>query len=144
MPTAGRLFGAVTFALLGLAVAVYAAPTFEEGTLPSYWFPLCVIAGLWAGWVVVGKNAGKGHGSSGGLTGAVSMAFWILFIVAFLTMVAKSMRRAYDGPVEAVINVAQEMFELAVALYSPTLIAIVLGGGVVCGLITEFFGKRLP
>ena len=144
MPTAGRLFGAVTFALLGFAIAVYTAPIFEEGRLPSYWFVLGVAAGLWAGWVVVGKRAGNGDSISNGLTGGAALVFWVLFVTGFLIMIEKSMRGAYSGPVEAVVNVAQEMYDLALGLYSPTLIGIILGGSVLAGLVTGFFGKRLP
>ncbi len=144
MPTAGRLFGAVTFALLGFAIAAYTAPVFDEGTLPSYWFVLAVAAGLWAGWVVVGKRAKNGDSISNGLTGGVALVFWVLFVTGFLIMIEKSMRGAYSGPVEAVVNVAQEMYELALELYSPTLIGIILGGSVLAGLVTGFFGKRLP
>jgi len=70
--------------------------------------------------------------------------FRVLFVTGFLIMIEKSMHGAYSGPVEAVVNVAQEMYDLALGLYSPTLIGIILGGSVLAGLVTGFFGKRLP
>lgn len=146
MPTAGRLTAAIAFAVIGGYIATLISPLFEEGKQPSWWYPLCVLTGVWAGWVVVGKRAGHGYpaGFGNGITGIVAQVFWILFIMAFADMINKSLRKAYDGPVEAVVSVFELMSELALAFWSPTLIAIMLGCGVAGGLFAEFFAKRFP
>ena len=60
MPTTGRLVGAICFAALGLYLGYLAQPFFEEGRIPTYWWPLCGLAGAWSGWVVVGKTRWTG------------------------------------------------------------------------------------
>ena len=146
MPTAGRLFGAIAFAVLGGVIAFLISPLFEEGKQPSYWYPLCVLTGVWSGWVVVGKRAGKGYSSGigNGLTGVAALSFWILFLQSFVDMLGKSFRRSYDGPVEAVVNVFEIMIEYVQDFGSANLLVTVLVGGVIAGLFAEFFAKRLP
>jgi len=146
MPTAGRLVAAITLAILGGYTAFLIFPNFDEGSVPSYLYPLCVGAGIWAGWVVIGKRAGNGYSSGigNGITGTLAMVFWILFLMSFADMISKSMRRSYDGPVEAVVNVFEIMLEYAQELYTYELVLVLAGGAIVVGLITEFFAKRYP
>lgn len=146
MPTAGRLAGAIALAALGGYIAYLLVPSFDEGTMPSFWFPLCVGAGIWAGWVVIGKRTGRGYsaGVGNGITGTLAMIFWVVFIVAFIEMIRKSMRRSYDGPVEAVVNVFEIMLEYAQQMYTSEVALVLAIGAVVAGLFSEFFGKRFP
>ncbi|MEJ6398857.1 TrgA family protein [Yoonia sp. 208BN28-4] len=144
MPTAGRLAGAVAFAVFGWYIATYAAQFFEEGRTPGYWVPLGVVAGIFTGWVVVGKRTGDGYASglSNGITGTVTILFWMLFLLSFGDMIGKSMRRRYDGPVEAVVDVFALMGEYALRFAQPDLGTIIVVGGIAAGLFAEFFGKR--
>ena len=144
MPTTGRLVGALCFAALGLYLGYLAQPYFEEGRIPSYWWPLCGLAGVWTGWVVVGKRVGLGFSSSigNGLTGLAAMVFWILFIMSFTDMIKKSFRRSYDDPLEALVNVFQIGIEHAVRLGQSDVIVAGLVGGVIAGIVTEVFGRR--
>lgn len=146
MPTGGRLIGAICFGFLGAYIAYIAGPLFEDGRQPNYWFPLCGLAGIWSGWVVVGKRAGRGYSSGvgNGLTGAAAMIFWILFLMSFADMISKSLRRSYDDPVEALVNVFEIASEYAVRFATADVIIALLVGGVVGGLVTEFFGRRFP
>ncbi len=146
MPTAGRLIGALCFAILGLLIAILTVPLFEEGKSPGFWFPLCFLAGVWAGWVVVGPKTGGGFSASVGisLTGVAIQVFWILFLMSGYDMIRKSMRRAYDGPVEAVINIFEIGGTYAIQFATFEVIATVLVGGVVAGLFTEFFSRIYP
>lgn len=146
MPTAGRLSAAIAFAVIGAYIATLISPLFEEGKQPQWWYPLCVLAGVWAGWVVVGKRAGRGYaaGFGNGITGVVAQVFWIFFIMSFVDMIRKSLRKSYDGPVEAVVNVFELMTDYGFSFYSPTLVAIILGCGVAGGIFAEFFAKRFP
>lgn len=146
MPTAGRLTGAMAFAALGAYIAYLTSPLFEEGTQPGYWWPLCIAAGVWAGWFLVGKRAGNGITSAigQGITGVIAQVFWILFIFSAMIMLQKSMRRSYDGPVEAVVNVAEIAFAEAQTFYSLELVLTLLGGGIAASLFAEYFGKRFP
>ena len=146
MPTAGRLFAAIAFAVIGAYFAFRIAPLFDEGQEPGFWYPLCVLAGVWSGWVVVGKRAGSGYSAAigNGLTGIVAQFFWIIFLVSFFDMIQKSMRRSYDGPVEAIVNVFQLGMDYVLEMGSIELGLTALAAGAVGGLFAEFFALRMP
>ena len=59
MPTAGRLTAAIAFAVIGVYFASLISPLFDEAKEPVWWFPLCILAGVWSGWVVVGSRSGR-------------------------------------------------------------------------------------
>lgn len=146
MPTAGRLTAAIAFAVIGAYVAFLISPLFEQDKEPSWWIPLCVLAGIWSGWVVVGSRAGRGYSSGigNGITGIAAFIFWVLFLMSFADMIKRSLRKTYEGPVEAVVNVFELMSEYMFAFWSPTLIGIIVLCGVGGGLFSEFFAKRFP
>lgn len=144
MPTAGRLAGAVAFAVFGWYIATYSGQYFEEGRTPGFWIPLGVLAGVYSGWVVVGKRTGAGYASgiSNGITGTATLLFWMLFLMCFAEMIGKSMRRRYDGPVEAVVDVFALMGDYVVRFAQVELGIVIAIGAVAAGLFSEFFGKR--
>ena len=146
MPTAGRLTAAIALALLGGYLAWLSAPEFDEGAMPSYWYPLCILTGVWAGWVVMGKRAGRGYSAAvgNGITGVVAMVFWILFIHSFVLMIRKSLRRIYDGPIEAVIDVFQLSLELAQELFITDIGVALVAGAVGAAFFSEFYARRFP
>lgn len=146
MPTGGRLVGAICFAALGAYLALLAIPFFEDGQVPSFWWPLCILAGVWSGWVVVGKRVGQGYSAAigNGLTGTATLIFWIIFVISFVDMIEKSFRRSYDDPLEAIVNVFELGIEHALRLGQMDVIVAALVGGVIGGIVTEFFGRRLP
>lgn len=144
MPTAGRLTAGIVMALVGGYVAYIAGPLFSEGKQPSFWFPLCIATGLWAGWVVVGKRAGRGYRAAigNGLTGGAALAFWVVFIVSFEEMIRKSMRRAYDGPMEAITDVFEIALEVVRQIGTLDVLVALAVGAILAGLIAEFYSKR--
>lgn len=146
MPTAGRLIGAFAFAIVAAYLAYVTTPLFEEGRRPSFWYPLCICVGLWAGWAIVGRRSGHGYSASVGLsmTGIAALAFWILFIYSSYDMIGKSMRKAYDGPVEAVVNVFELLAKYGLQFMTLDVITALVVGGFIAGMFTEFFARRYP
>jgi len=67
-----------------------------------------------------------------------------LFLFSFHEMVKKSLRKSYDGPVEAVVNVFEIMLEWAQVFAVQELGIVIAVGSALAGLITEFVGKRWP
>lgn len=146
MPTAGRLIGAICFAILGGYIAFTTSPLFRSGSGPDFWYPLCIAAGIWAGWFVVGPRSGKGYASSVGLslTGVFSQSFWILLILSSYQMITKSLRNAYEDPVDAIVNVFELLGEHALRFATLDVMIVLLVGAVISGVFTEFYARRLP
>ena len=146
MPTAARMTAAILFGLLGYAFAIQASPFFPEAKEPQYWLPLNIAAGVVVGWLVCGTKAGNGYrpGLANGLTTVVASLFAVFFIMSFVDMIKKSLRRSYDGPIEAVVNVFEIMLEWVPVFLVQDLGILIFGGAIMAGLITEFVGKRLP
>jgi hypothetical protein len=77
-----------------------------------------------------------------GITATVVTVVVAAFLQCFAIMIRQSLRRLYDGPVEAVVDV----FELMVRngqhlLHAEVLLALALGG-VLAGLLTEWVGRN--
>ena len=146
MPTAGRLAGALVFFIYGWYIAIIALPLFPNDNPPSFLFPLSIGIAVICGWRVVGSRLGQGYRAAigYGLTGAFVFSLWMLFLIAGSDMIARSMRRVYDGAIEAVVDVFNLMMRLAVTLFDINLLASIVIGGIICGLIAEYFARRFP
>jgi hypothetical protein len=144
MPTTGRLAGAVFYAALGVLLAFFLVPFFEESRSPRYWYPLCVIVGVMVGWFIVGSRSGQGTGAAFGtaITGAIALVFWVLFLLSGYDTIQVSMRGRFSGPMEAVINVFTFMVDYGKMFYSPMNLFVCLGGGIIAGLLTDAVGSR--
>ncbi|MCK0094588.1 TrgA family protein [Yoonia sp. F2084L] len=146
MPTAGRLAGAVIFALFGWYLGGISVELFPEANAPDFWLPANAFIGLIIGWKICGSRAGNGYNAAMGvgLTCAFALGFCALFVVAFNQMISNAMRLRYDGPMDAIVGIFSLMLEFAVYFYDFTLIATLLVGSVICAWFTEFFGQRYP
>lgn len=146
MPTAGRLAGAILFALYGWYIGGIAGPFFPEGNPPDFLIPLCAGIGLLVGWMICGSRAGKGYNPAVGigLTAAFAFTFWVIFLISFEEMFQNAFRRSYGGPMEAAVDIFNIMIEKGQDLTDVGLIASVVIGGVICAWITEYFAQRYP
>lgn len=146
MPTAGRLAAALAFFIVGWYVGIVAVPFFPEGNPPNWLIPLCMVIGVLTGWKVIGSRAGRGYNAAvgNGLTGAFAFSFWVMFLLAFADMIKQSLRRSYDGPMEAIVDIFNLMVEQGLDFLDPELIITVVAGGVICAVFAEFIAKRYP
>lgn len=146
MPTAGRLAGAIIFALFGWYMAGISIPFFPNEIAPDFWIPTAAFISFFLGWRICGTRAGRGYNPAIGigLTTSAAMAFCLIFALAFVRMIDNAMRLRYNGPMDAVVNIFVEMLEHGKYFGDVTLIVTLLAGGVICAWITEFFGKRYP
>jgi hypothetical protein len=152
MPTAARLVAAIAF----LAVAFLGAEVFKPGLTPdTQWglFPM-IAAGVGAvcGWMIAGARAGRGWLSAGatGMRTSVTIVFWLLLLFSGREMVLRSMKRLYDGPFEGIVAVFALMLQYGQAIWTthgtgafrPDTLIVLLGGGFLAGLLTEWAGRQ--
>ena len=144
MSTMGRLVGAILFAGLAWYTSLLIIPLFPVGTNLGLFQEVNTFFGLIAGWTVAGPRAGLGYVAalSYGLTALVAMVVMALFSNSSVVMVEQSLRKRYDGPGEAVTDVFQMFVDHAIMMATPEIIGTLLIGGIVGGLVTEFFGRR--
>ena len=145
MPTAARLTAAIAFAIIGYIIFATMVPIYGEDTVRRFLLPLCIGSGLWAGWVLCGKNAHSiASGIGTGYTAVIAQVFWILLIMSFVFMIDQAMRRRYDGPMDAVVDVFTIMYENGMRVGSSEMGMIILVGGFVGGMLAGIMGKKFP
>jgi hypothetical protein len=144
MPTAGRLVGAALFALLGAGVSWLALPRFPEGAAPEWFLPVNAAIGAVLGWRAGVPRGGWARGVGLGLTTAVALALLALLAEGGTEMIERSLRRAYDGPVEALVEMVGIMMRLGRHLAGAQVLTALLLGGAVAGVGTEAAARRLP
>lgn len=139
MPTAGRMVAAILYAGLAWWVSQMIEPLFPEGSDLGWFAEFNAAVGFVMGWTVAGKRAGGTWSAaiSYGLTATAATVFWALFLHCFAEMIRKSMRRLYDGPFEALVDVFDLMFEYALLMAVQPVILTLVIGGIIAGLITE-------
>ena len=144
MPTASKLVAAVAYALLGFLAAQTFVKYLPEGTPLGYFREITAAIGFITGWLVMGKLTRKGYREAinAGLVTALILVFWTLLAFSMYFMLRKSMRMMYDGPMEAVLGIFQLMFDYGKMLLVPDMLGVILVGGIVAGLVTEWAGKR--
>ncbi|MEY4984775.1 MAG: hypothetical protein RIR62_3041 [Pseudomonadota bacterium] len=146
MPTAAKLVGAVLFGLLGAGLALYLPAILPESMPYGALLPVSAAVAALCGWMIAGAAAGRGRsyaeGAATGARTAVTAAFAVLFVFSVEQMLALAFRRLYDGPVEAVIGIFEQMVKLAPLLIDAGFIALLVIGGMVAGALTEGAGRR--
>ncbi len=146
MPTGGKLVAAIFFGALAYFISDLIKPLLAEshGTdiAPFSWWNAFI--GLLMGWQLIGKTAGKSYRTSFGmgLTTMAATVFWCLVLWSAVEMIDRSMRRAYNGAIEALQDMTQIFVEYAVLMAETDIIIASIVGALFCAWVTEFFGKR--
>jgi hypothetical protein len=102
------------------------------------------ILGALAGWYVIGSRAGRGYADAlaNGLTGVLALIVWAFFAQSLNLMLKQAMENKYDGPMGAIIGIVTNAVDYAQYVIDPALIATLLIGGMVCGLLSEAASRR--
>ena len=144
MPTAAKLFAAFAFALLAFFAAEVYKPHMPEGTQFGYFSFVASLIGLVCGWRIMGPEAGRGNWAAvnSGLKTSASTVGLALLIFSTYEMLVLAFRPAYKGPMEAVVGI----FDLAVGFFLMLLawdvLAVLLVGGALAGLLSEWAARR--
>ena len=147
MPTAGKLIGAALFAALVYYISTeFIPPLLPEGTRTQWIAPINCIFALIMGWRITGARAGEGIVSATGLgiTTGVAIFFWCLLYWGGYEMIDRSTRLYYNGPFEALQDMANLMIEYARLAATPIVLGSMFLGSILAGWITDFFAQRWP
>lgn len=146
MPTAAKLAAALAFAALGFLSGQLFGAELPKGTATTIFGPVAAAIGLVCGWRISGALAGKGYGQAvgTGIRTAVTTVFWGLLGYAIQTMVIRSMRKVYQGPMDAVLGMFDLLAGYVRLAAAPELLAALFFGGLAGGVLTEWVGRRWP
>lgn len=144
MPTGAKLTAALAFAVVAFGAAEAFKPLMPPHTQFGSFSFLCALIGLFTGWKVMGGRVGRGwtNALSVGLTASAVMTFAALFLFSFRETILRSMNRRYDGPLEATVGTFGIMVEYGTVMADPRLLAILLLGGLLGGIVAEAAGRR--
>ena len=144
MPTGGKLVGAIMFAALAYWLSDLIKPLLTEGARVGLLSPINALIGLVMGWTLMGRGAGKSYRQSFGygLTTLAVTAFWSLVFWGGYEMVKNSTRLRYDGPVEALQDMALICADYVKLVAIPEILWPALIGGIFVSWLTEFFARR--
>lgn len=145
MPTFAKLFGAVGFAALFVAASFLMIPLFPYGLTPWYFTEFNGGIALILGWRIAGGRAGLGalSGVSNGITALVAIVFCTLALHGFTQMLLRSAELRYNGLTQAIMSGIGISFDLAIVLAKPKIIAILLAGSIVIGIVAEFVADKM-
>ncbi|MFZ5708491.1 MAG: TrgA family protein [Pseudomonadota bacterium] len=144
MPTAARLFAALSFLLVAFFAAEIIKPHMPEGTQFGAFSEVSALIGLALGWRVLGPAAGRGYYNSAGAGIRTSVLVVLLGLFVFSTenMIVQAFRRAYDGPTDAVIGIVKIALDYGQVLLDPEVALFLLFGGAGAGLLAEWASRR--
>lgn len=140
MPTAARVIAAIMFAILGYIIAGWVKPLLPEGQPTPYLYPVSTIVPALSAWKVVGRLIGRGwtNAINTGVYGMAVALFFTLLTFAIGEMVKRSMRFQYDGPMDAIVGMFGIVLEYGVLLLTPHILATILIGGAITGIVAEW------
>lgn len=146
MPTASKLFAAFGFALVAFFAAEIFKPHMPPGTQFGAFTPVATAIGLICGWRVLGRATGGGmvEAANAGLKTALITLLVALFIFSTEEMLVQAFRRAYHGPMEAVIGIVSIAIEFLQTLFALDVLVVLLGGGALAGCLAEWAARRWP
>lgn len=147
MPTSSRLVSALLYAALAWVVSGMVMEIVEAETQRTNFgnFQLVNAAiGILVGWIVVGKRLGSDYVTAMGIgfTGMMAVVFWCLFAHSFSEMLRLSLSRRFDGPVEALVSIFRLGIGYGAFLVDRVVIATLVIGGMVIGVIAEYWKRR--
>ncbi|MFP7675184.1 TrgA family protein [Marivita sp. S0852] len=144
MPTAAKTIAALCLAALGYVSSELVKTLLPEITNFGNFSIFNAALGGVVGWFVVGSRAGRGTRDAvgNGITGVAALIFWALFLHACYEMFQLSMKRRYDGPVEAFAAIFEIGIEYGTVLVNPMMLVLFLIGALVTGYLTEFVSRR--
>jgi len=144
MPTGAKGMAAIAFAVVGWMIAHAYIPNMPEAGNVGLLREMVAVLGGIIGWKVMGNSVGKGYLAAvgSGWKTVVVLVFFALLFGAIYEMLMLSVRMRYDGPFEAVVDVFKRMLDRSILLPTVPVIAVMLFGGGVAGVVSENASRR--
>lgn len=144
MPTGAKAMAAISFAIVGWITANAYVPNMPEVNSVGFFREFTALLGAIIGWRVMGNSVGKGYVRSigSGWKTMIVLIFFALLLFGIYEMLQQSVRMRYDGPMEAILDVFQRMMERSVPLLSTGVLAAMVIGGGIAGILTENANRR--
>lgn len=144
MPTAAKLVSAILLAAIGWLCAELVKPLMPEGSDLTYLAPTCAAVGLVVGWGFLGPRADRGLGTAGSnaATIIVVQTFCTLFVFSFSEMISNSLRRRYDGAVEAVQDIFVIGYETAIEFTTAEIAATAILGAFITSTCAFYAARK--
>jgi hypothetical protein len=144
MPDAARLVAACGMAIVAFIMSGMIMPLMPDSTDFGYFTLVNMVLGVLAGWVVMGKRAGRGitPGINNGLSGLAVLVIWGLGVQACVEMFRLAMRNRYGDAFEAVTAIFQIAAEYGLIMINAPLIITAVVMSIMVGLATEFAWRQ--
>lgn len=144
MPTSARLAAALFLLLVGAVATLIVASNLPDEVPAQYLFPVNLFLAFVIGWTTIGKRVGNGivPALNAGLTAGFLLVFWVLLFHSLGRMWTLSFRRAYKYPPEAIIGWFEEFAGYAVYLQDFSVIATLVVGSALTGVIAEIVNRQ--
>ncbi|MBR9766089.1 MAG: TrgA family protein [Rhodobacteraceae bacterium] len=141
----GKVTAAAVLGGTGYLVATQVMAVWEEEFRFGYFPWVSLGIGLWAGWSITGprthRRATTPQALAYGLTGVALMLLVGLFIFAGNEALRKALRRRYDNPMEAIVDIVPIAGDWGSNLLHPHIIATLLAGGILAGLLSRMVDR---
>jgi hypothetical protein len=144
MPTSAKLVAAVLFAVIGWLAANAHIPALGEGASFGRMREISALIGAMVGWTTMGSLVGQSYSDAigSGLRTSVTLVFFALLFFSTWQMFQQTAKRTYDGPMEAVLGVFEFMMENGRDMLTVGVLGVLIVGGSVGGMITEWAARR--
>jgi hypothetical protein len=144
MPTGAKAMAAIGFAVVGWITAHTYVLNMEIPTSVGYLREMTAVLGAIIGWRVMGNSVGKGYVRSigAGWKTMIVLVFFALLTFGLYEMLQLSVKMRYDGPIEAILDVFQRMLDRSFPLASVPVLAVMLIGGGIAGIMAENASRR--
>lgn len=143
MPTGAKLLGAILFAITGALAAWIGIPGLPDGRQPGLLIPIATLSGVYFGWTLAGSSVGTTLRQSLvlSLRTVVLMFISTMFFIAGEEAYQRSIKLRYDGPVEAVTDIANLMIYFGEMAVQPPVLTVMLGGIVLGAIFVSWAGR---
>jgi hypothetical protein len=140
MPDAAKLIAALFIGVTGYIASLLFMPLMPESTDFGSFVYVNSMIGIFVGWSVMGKRAGRGITAAinNGFTGAFMLVLWALFLHSCYQMFDRAMDNWYNGAFTALAAIFQFMAEYGLVLMDVRVLFALVAGGLLAGLATEY------